>query len=476
MPTKVVMPQMGEAVVEATITRWLKTEGDTIEAYEPLVEVNTDKVDTEVPSPVDGTVLKILHPVDAVVAVNATLAWVGAPGEAIPAEEEDAPVTEVQAAPPETVAKPATQQKSKPAVTAGVSPVARRMAQEFNVDLRKLQGSGTGGRVTKEDVMAYIKRGASAQPAPPAQVDQTNGDEAERDPNASFISPVVARLAAEHNIDLGRVKGTGKGGRITKFDMQDVIEGRIGLKPAPVGTAKPSTVPLPASGAQPGTVMKLSPVRRAIANHMVESKHTSPHVSTFMEIDMSCVSAHRGTNKAAFIADGAKLTFTVYFIAALAQALKAYPMVNSSWTEDGIALHKAIHIGMATSLGADGLIVPVIRNADELSLLGIARAVNDLSERARAKQLKPDEVQGGTFTLTNHGTSGSLFATPIINQPQCAILSTGAIQKRAVVIDDAIAIRPMVYVGLTFDHRILDGANADYFLGAVKQTLEEWSE
>jgi 2-oxoglutarate dehydrogenase E2 component (dihydrolipoamide succinyltransferase) len=465
---------MGEAVVEATITRWLKNEGDSIEAYEPLVEVNTDKVDTEVPSPVDGTVLKILHPADAVVAVNATLAWVGAPGEAIPAED-DAPIVEAQAAPQETVAKLASKQKSKPAVTAGVSPVARRMAQEFNVDLRKLQGSGTGGRVIKEDVMAYIKRGAPIQPALPTQPMQDNGDEGERDPSASFISPVVARLAAEHNIDLRRVTGTGKGGRITKFDMQDVIEGRVALKPAAAKSEKPSAAPPPTSGPQPGTVMKLSPVRRAIANHMVESKHTSPHVSTFMEIDMSRVSAHRAANKAAFTTDGAKLTFTAYFVAALAQALKAYPMVNSSWTEDGIALHKDINIGMATSLDTDGLIVPVIRNADELSLLGIARAVNDLSERARAKQLKPDEVQGGTFTLTNHGTSGSLFATPIINQPQCAILSSGAIQKRAVVIDDAIAIRPMVYVGLTFDHRILDGANADYFLGAVKQTLEEWS-
>lgn len=468
MPTKVVMPQMGEAVVEATITRWLKSEGDTVEAYEALVEVNTDKVDTEVPSLVAGTVLKILHPEDAVVAVNATLAWVGAPGEEIPAEE-DAPAAEVQTTPEKTKAEPTPSKKSKPTVTAGVSPVARRMAQEFNVDLRKLQGSGAGGRITKGDVMDYIKGGVKAAPAREA-VQDGNDD----DPRASFISPVVARLAAEHDIDLGRVQGTGKGGRITKFDMQDVIEGRVALKPASAKSEKPAAAPRSSSGAQPGTVMKLSPVRRSIANHMVESKHTSPHVSTFMEVDMSRASAHRAANKAAFAADGAKLTFTAYFVAALAQALRAYPVVNSSWTEEGITLHKEINIGMATSLGADGLIVPVIRNADELSLLGIARAVNDLSERARARQLKPDEVQGGTFTLTNHGTSGSLFATPIINQPQCAILSTGAILKRAVVIDDAIAIRPMVYIGLTFDHRILDGANADYFLGAVKQSLETW--
>jgi 2-oxoglutarate dehydrogenase E2 component (dihydrolipoamide succinyltransferase) len=207
---------------------------------------------------------------------------------------------------------------------------------------------------------------------------------------------------------------------------------------------------------------------------MVHSKHTSPHVSTIMEADMSAVSAHRAANKALFAQDGVNLTFTVYFVAAAVAALKTYPLVNSAWTEEGIAVHESINIGMATSLGEAGLIVPVIKNADGLSLLGIARAVNDLAERARSKKLKPDDVQGGTFTITNHGTSGSLFATPIINQPQCAILGTGIIQKRAVVINDAIAIRPMVYLGLTFDHRILDGAIADYFLGKIKSTLEEW--
>jgi 2-oxoglutarate dehydrogenase E2 component (dihydrolipoamide succinyltransferase) len=224
----------------------------------------------------------------------------------------------------------------------------------------------------------------------------------------------------------------------------------------------------------PGEIMPLTNVRRAIAEHMVMSKHTSPHVTTVMEVDLKHVVDHRQANKGSFARDGVNLTFTAYFVAATAAALKAYPMVNSSWTDDGIFLHRDLNIGMATSLGEAGLIVPVIKNADNLSLLGLARTVNDLAARARARQLKPDEVKGGTFTITNHGTSGSLFATPIINQPQCGILGVGAIQKRVVVINDAIAIRPMAYLSFTFDHRILDGATADYFLGKVVEYLQNW--
>src|SRR5690606_25680593 len=235
-----------------------------------------------------------------------------------------------------------------------------------------------------------------------------------------------------------------------------------------------------APAAIPGEILPLTAVRRAIAEHMVASKRTSPHVTTVMEVDMSRVAAHRKANKDAFARDGVNLTFTPYLIASMVSALKAYPIVNSSWTDEGIRIHKEIHIGMATSLGEGGLIVPVIKNADQLSLLGLARTVNDLANRARARQLQPDEVKGGTFTLTNHGTSGSLFATPIINQPQCAILGVGAIQKRVVVIEDdygidVLSIRPMAYVTLTFDHRILDGAIADYFLGKVVESLQNWA-
>ena len=216
-------------------------------------------------------------------------------------------------------------------------------------------------------------------------------------------------------------------------------------------------------------------MRKSIAAHMVKSKHTSPHVLTVMEADMSRVAKHRAANKAAFERDGVNLTFTAYFMTAIVAGLKAYPIVNSSWSDEGVLVHKNINIGMATSLGEEGLIVPVIKGADNHSLLAMARSVNDLANRARNKKLQPDEVKGGTFTLTNHGISGSLFAFPVINQPQCGILGIGAMQKRVVVIDDAIAIRPMVYLSFVFDHRILDGASADWFLAKVKETLENWA-
>lgn len=496
MPTKIVMPEMGEGVIEATVIRWLVNEGDTVEQYQPLVEVNTDKVDSEVPSSAAGTVLKIVTAPDQVVPVNGVLCWVGQPGEEIPADgggdpapasapeprAETAPPTPTPAPTPVPAPVPQTPAPAAAARNGGngggyASPLVARMAAQMKVDLTQVPGSGLGGRITKEDLQNYIRGGAptpaaSASPAPTA-----------RSGRAAFISPVVGRLAGEHGLDLNRITGTGLEGRITKKDIERVVAaggsdplGAPGAAPAVAVAPSPPSVPAgPAAGQPiPGTVMKLDTMRKSIARHMVESKHTSPHVTTIMEADLSAVARHRAQNKDLFARDGANLTFTAYFVAAVVAGLKAYPILNSSWTEEGIAIHRDINIGMAAALEGGGLIVPVIKQADGLSLLGIARAVNDLAERARAKKLNPDEVRGGTFTITNHGTSGSLFATPIINQPQCGILGVGMIQKRAVVIHDAIAIRPMVYIGLTFDHRMLDGAVADYFLGTVKKTLEEW--
>jgi 2-oxoglutarate dehydrogenase E2 component (dihydrolipoamide succinyltransferase) len=285
----------------------------------------------------------------------------------------------------------------------------------------------------------------------------------------AFLSPVVRKIAAEHNVDLSQVAGTGLNGRITKQDVLAYLE-HPGTKP---GTVENVT------GVR-GTVLLVTSVRKQIAERMQQSKQISPHVLTVMEADMSHVVAHRTANKAAFAADGVNLTYTAYFIVAIAAALRAHPLVNSSWTEQGILLRGEINIGMATSLGEEGLIVPVLRRADELSLLGIARSVNDLAARARSKRLRPEEVRDGTFTLTNHGISGSLFAMPIINQPQCGILGVGAMQKRAVVVsdaagNDAIAICPMVYLSFVFDHRILDGTSADAFLMKVKEALETLS-
>ncbi len=297
-----------------------------------------------------------------------------------------------------------------------------------------------------------------------------------------FISPVVAKIAAEHGVNLSQVNGTGLNGRITKNDVLSYVESRkskvegleqtIDHRPQTVVHRPQGPSIVPAAGDQ---LIKHSSIRKSIAEHMVMSKRTSPHVLTVMEADLSHISKHRAANKSAFERDGVKLTFTAYFMSAIVAGLKAYPTVNSSWTDEGVLIHKAINLGMATSLGEEGLIVPVIKNADNLSLLAMARTINDLANRARTKKLQPDEVKGGTFTLTNHGISGSLFAFPVINQPQCGILGVGAMQKRVVVIDDAIAIRPMVYLSFVFDHRILDGASADWFLMKVKETLENWT-
>jgi 2-oxoglutarate dehydrogenase dihydrolipoamide succinyltransferase (E2 component) len=454
MPNQVIMPQLGESVDEGTITRWLKGPGDQVEEYEPLVEVNTDKVDSEIPSPYSGTLLEILVEEGTTVKAGEVLALIGEPGEQPDGEPED---------------------------LAGTRPVQVDPAASDLEETRVTQ-------VRPRDL-------EDTQPEP-AEEEQP---EPEGERSLGFISPIVSKIAGENNIDLSRVKGTGMGGRITKNDVLAYLARRTAggdgaeeptrQAERPAAAAQPEAAPAAAQpavrpAAQPGAapsgaeVMPMTAVRRAIADHMVMSKRTSPHVTTIMEANLQRVVAHRQANKAAFARDGANLTFTAYFVAAAVAALKAYPVVNSSWSDEGILLHRQIHIGMATALEKEGLIVPVIKNADGLSLLGIARAVNDLSSRARQKKLQPDEVKGGTFTITNHGTSGSLFATPIINQPQCGILGVGAVQKRVVVVEqdgyDAMVIRPMVYLSLTFDHRILDGAVADYFLGTVVKSLENW--
>lgn len=424
MGTQVIMPQLGESVIEGKISRWLKSVGDHVKLYEPILEVETDKVTTEVTALGEGTLLKMYANEGDVVKMGAPIAYIGAAGEAVPAGE-------VKAAPAQTAAQPIGQPA---AVQAAVPAVPAAHATR--------RGNGTG--------------------------------------MAARISPVVARIAAEHNVDVSKLNGTGEGGRVTKKDILAFVEGGGATAAAPVmpmpGAPK-VTAPMPT--VMPGETIKLNSMRRSIADHMVMSKHTSPHVTTIFEVDLSRVVMHRNANKAAFERDGANLTFTPYFIQATVAALKANPLVNSSWTEAGVVLHRPINLGVAVSLGEEGLIVPVIKNADSMNLLGLARAVNDLADRARRKQLKPDEVQGGTFTITNHGTSGSLFATPIINQPQCGILGVGKIEKRVVVITndglDSIAIKPMCYLGLTFDHRILDGNSADNFVAAIKQALENWS-
>ncbi len=423
MAIKVVMPEMGEGVVEGTISRWLKQVGEQVDQYEPLLEIETDKVTTEATAEEAGTVLEILVPEGETVEVGTVLATIGQPGES-PQKNGQAPAKEATARP---------EPKPEPAVPTATA-VSRPTSQHYT------------GR----------------------------------------ISPVVGRIAAEHEVDLSQITGTGRDGRITKTDILTYIDQRE-QQPAPGPTAKPTytqqtDTPKPvspsprlpvSSSSLPGEVVPLTPMRRAIAEHMVRSVQTSPHVTTVFEFDFTAVAHHRAAHKDQFARDGANLTFTAYIVAATVEALKQHPMVNSTFTDEGIALKRQINIGMAAAID-DGLIVPVIKGADGMNLLGLARIINDLTERARKKQLQPGDVQGGTFSITNHGTSGSLFATPIINQPQCGILGVGKIEKRVKVINDAIAIRPLAYVSFTFDHRILDGKTADDFVSSIKQVIENW--
>ncbi|MBI5927745.1 MAG: 2-oxo acid dehydrogenase subunit E2 [Chloroflexi bacterium] len=448
MPTNVIMPQLGESVVEGTVNRWLHQVGDTVREYEPLLEVSTDKVDTEVPAPAEGTLLQVYVQEGQTVKAGVLLAVIGKPGEVVPNGDSDGgashtthqPVIETTAA-----VHANGNNKAESQASMRISPVVARMAAEHNLDLTQIKGTGTGGRVTKKDVESYLQ-GQTSAPA-------TTLPPWEQPGSGDLFKP------------------TGE------FKPQ--------AKPAP--TAPPPAIPSMPSAppraipAEPipqgvlGELVTLSNMRRAIADHMVRSKlHTSPHVTTVFEIDMSQVMAHRESHKAEFAKNGVNLTVTAYFLAAMVDACRAMPIINSQWTDKGIYLHHIVNIGMAVAID-DGLIVPVIKNAGEYNLMGLARQANDLANRARNKQLKPDDIQGGTITITNHGVSGSLFATPIINQPQAAIFGVGIIEKRVKVINDAIAIRPCCYASLTFDHRIADGATGDGWMMALKQRLENWS-
>ncbi len=447
MGTQVIMPQLGESVVEGKVSRWLKQVGDPVKLYDPILEVETDKVTTEVTAAGEGTLLKLYANEGDVVKAGTLIAFIGASGESTPGASSAA----TQKTPVEAVASAAVRRGN--GSSARISPVVARIASEHNVDVSLIQGTGESGRVTKKDILAYVEQLGSSRPM----------GESHRE-----ASPSQGVRVESEKLEAWEQPGLGE-----LFRPTEELFG----KAAPV-SASP-IAPAAAPVAVPGEIMPLNNMRRAIAEHMVMSKRTSPHVTTVFEVDLSKVVVHRQANKAAFERDGANLTFTPYFAMATIAALKKYPLVNSSWSDDGVVLHRTVNLGIAVSLGEEGLIVPVIKNADSLNLLGLARTVNDLADRARRKQLKPDEVQGGTFTITNHGTSGSLFATPIINQPQCGILGVGMIQKRVVVVTqndvDAIAIRPMVYLGLTFDHRILDGNSADNFVAAIREMLESWA-
>ncbi len=424
MPVEIKLPQLGESIHEGTIAKWLKRPGDRVEKYEPLVEITTDKVNVEMPSPFEGVLKELLaaegetRPVGSAIALIETTSADAAAG---------ATAGTAAAA---TAAEPAHAPARGPAGS-DESPVARQAA-----------GAAAGG---------------------------------------ARLSPLVLRLASEHEIPLAVLEtlpGTGAGGRVTKDDVLKYVGSRRAPdrlpSVPPAGTVARGTAP----GADPAAadeLVKLTPIRRSIAQRMAQSKREIPHAYGVIEVDMSAVVAWREAHKDAWRRDGPPLTYTAFFVRAAAAALRAHPIVNASWSDEGISVHKAVNIGIGIALD-DGLIVPVIRGADQMSLAGIASALDDLSRRARAGHLGLDDIQGGTFTITNPGVFGSIWSMPIVVPGQAAILATDAIVKRAVVRDDAIAIRPVMHLGLSFDHRIFDGAVSMQFLNHMKAWFEGYRD
>jgi pyruvate dehydrogenase E2 component (dihydrolipoyllysine-residue acetyltransferase) len=429
MPTDVVMPQMGESIAEGTIVRWIKHVGDPVARDEPLFEISTDKVDAEIPSPAAGIVAEIRAKEGQTVPVNSVVAVIEQPEErpAVPRPEASrAPAVAPLAAAPAA----ASHQPPSPPPQAVEPP-----------------------------------------PTPAAPVEERLEDRIRR-----RSSPLVRRIAQDRHVDISKIHGTGIAGRVTKRDILDFLE-HGGAAPA----AQPSTAlaPPPAAVAPspgpgvPGEVLPMSVMRKRIAEHMIASRRTSAHVHSVFEVSFARVAKVREARKAEYEKAGVKLTYLSFIVKATIDALTAVPVVNASIEGDNVVYHRDVNIGFAVALDW-GLIVPVVKKADERNLLGISRAIADLAARARAKQLKPDDVNGGTFTITNPGVFGALFGMPIINQPQVAILGVGAIEKRPVVIDDAIAIRPMAYLTLGYDHRLIDGAVADQFLSHIKYNIENW--
>ena len=450
MAVEVIMPQMGESIFEGTITKWLKKPGDTIERDEPLFEISTDKVDAEIPSPAAGVLKEIRVEEGKTVPIQTVVALIEAPGAQAAAAKPAAPAR-VQAPPPQPAQKPA----ERPAPALPPIPSPERPAGEAEASEEETETLTADGRRIR-------------------------------------TSPLVRRLARENKIDLGTIRGTGAGGRISKKDVLDAIS--AGQRPAapPSQTAAPSGAPaaeaapvraaletaLPRERIYFGRyeVQPMSVMRQRIAEHMVLSKRVSPHVYSIDEADMTRIAHVREAARAEFEQKHQiKLTFMPFFVRACVDALRDFPTVNASVEGTNVVVHGEINIGIAVALDG-GLIVPVLKRAEEKNFLGLQRGINDLAERARAKKLKPEDVQESTFSITNPGTFGGLMGLPIINQPNVAILGIGAIQKRPVVIDDAIAIRSMVYLTLSYDHRVVDGAMAHQFMRRVKERLETWTE
>jgi pyruvate dehydrogenase E2 component (dihydrolipoamide acetyltransferase) len=503
MATDVVMPQMGESIAEGTIVRWIKKVGDKVDRDEPLFEISTDKVDAEIPSPAGGVISEIRVQEGETVAINTVVAVIGDAG-ARPA----APVTE----PPVTAAKAAEPPKASPQpVGASAPPPHYHDRDEPSPAAPKTQNAASEGQAPPA-APAPAQHAASAAQAPATSDGTAARHTGTEDAIRERSSPLVRKIAKEHNVDIAQIQGTGIAGRVTKDDILGFIgqegsraEGQEGRAERQEGRAErqegkearpTSAAPAQSSAASAGQagrsvsgappvaqvtfkpgendlVEKMSVMRKRISEHMVQSVKTSAHVHSVFEVNFGRIAKIREAKKAEFERAGAKLTYMSFIIKAAIDALRAVPIVNASVDGDTIVYHKDINVGIAVALDW-GLIVPVIKKADEKNLVGLSRSVADLANRARGKQLKPDEVAGGTFTITNPGVFGALFGMPIISQPQVAILGIGNVEKRPVVVDDAIAIRPMCYLTLGYDHRVIDGAVADEFMSIVKKSLENW--
>jgi pyruvate dehydrogenase E2 component (dihydrolipoyllysine-residue acetyltransferase) len=460
LSTPVTMPQLGETVVEGTITKWLKQEGDTIERDEPLFEISTDKVDTEVPSPLAGKLVEIKVQEGETVGVGTELAMIdtGGDGQAGGKAQAEAPKAESEPEEAEQAEEATEKEERETEKPAEERPVPDQAP-------RREPGDGQDGG----DGKAREPSGAVAVQAP-----------VEGGPRSQILSPLVRRLAQEHQIDLSQVHGSGTGGRITKKDVQAFLEsGVAAARPAAAAAPAPQAAPAAAAAAAPGVrereeAVPLSRMRQAIARNMVASIQTTARAWNLVEVNMESVVQTRAAAKDAFKErEGISLTYTPFVAKAVCDALLAFPDVNSELRDDHLIRKHYVNLGIAVALD-EGLIVPVVKGADTMNIVGLARAINDVANRARTKKLTPDDVQGGTFTITNPGPFGSIMSVPVINPPQCAILAFDAIEKRPVVVDDAIAIRHMVYLSMSWDHRIIDGATAAKFLGRVKQNLETW--
>jgi 2-oxoglutarate dehydrogenase E2 component (dihydrolipoamide succinyltransferase) len=433
MPTPVVMPQMGESIAEGTIVRWIKKVGDAVDRDEPLFEISTDKVDVEIPAPAAGVLIEIKVKEGETVAVNSVVATIGAASE-VATQGPETETTRANPAPSRDAVVP-EDGAEQPQTTAGAPP-------------RKSNGrSGAAGKATGDD--SHKQRS----------------------------SPLVRRIARDNDVDISRIQGSGLGGRVTKNDILEYLASGSGVKESEF-EIRANLEPKPLDARSPNResrveIKPLSVMRKKIAEHMVLSRRTSAHVHSVFHVNFSTVERIRQEKKSEFEQLGARLTYMSFIAKAVVSALRRFPIVNASLDGDNIVYRKDINLGIAVALES-GLIVPVVRHADEKNLLGLSRAIADVAGRARSKQLKPEEVQDGTFTITNPGQFGSQFGMPIINQPQVAILGVGTIEKRPVVVDDAIGIRTMAYLTLGYDHRLIDGATGDQFMAEIKQQIEQF--